>query len=429
MLIENQLKKLGFGTAAVFLLIVAMLLGAPQMYLMAVILALVPVAGWLLNKVLMRGLVCERVSPETADENGRSLITVTVRNEGHFPKFYLRAIDTLPRFVRYAGSPEADSVFLVKLWPGEAGRIKYLIEPQKRGQHKIGPLLIQATDAFGFSELYQKVESYAEILVYPEILPVSPSLLSSGAATGWRDEEDARSRGNGTDFTGVREYRPGDELRRINWKTTARTGTLAVTEYTQGYASDVVLILDRDGNAYEDSGVGKLSAFEYGVKIATAVAATALRQGSKVNISSTGLHSERMLELTGNEELALMLDRFARIEADGEVSLEQQLKYCAPEISAGAIAVIITPRRSDDTALRSALQQWTQPPLSASLHTFWLDKDSFHSAATERKGGKYVGEIDFTSSFGGGTRSDTGFEYQVSVNTNLISLLGGPTYG
>ena len=132
MLIENQLKKLGFGTAAVFLLIVAVLLGVGPMYLMAVIMGLVPFAGWVVNRIIMQGLICTRSAPETADENGRILVTITLENAGYFPKFYLRVIDSLP------------PLYPVRRKPGRRASVRDAALARRDGAY---PLLSRAAEA------------------------------------------------------------------------------------------------------------------------------------------------------------------------------------------------------------------------------------------------------------------------------------------
>jgi uncharacterized protein (DUF58 family) len=424
MLIENQLKKLGFGTAAAFLLIVAMLLGAPQMYLMAIIVALVPVAGWFLGKVLMQGLVCDRTSPATADEHGRMTVTVTVRNQGLFPKFYLRITDGLPRYLRYSGSPSDESVFITQLWPGESSRVKYIVEPQRRGAHVIGPLSVRSTDVFGFSNLRNTSKRFSEVLVYPEVLPVTPTLLSGGASTGWRDEMNARSRGDGIDFTGVREYRPGDELRRINWKTTARTGALAVTEYTQGFATDLTILLDRQASAYVKSGIGVGSAFEYAVKIANSLGATALRQGSCVDLMCMANESDHVVQMRDYAEISILFDFLARVEADGSVDIEQQFSTIWREGNPNSIFVVITPRKPDDPLVRGEIERWSRTNVSSCVNVFWLDKPSFEVAADQIRAGQIGLRTDGAGEPASKIRTEIGCEYTVSARTNLIALLG-----
>ena len=75
-------------------------------------------------------------------------------------------------------------------------------------------------------------------------------------------------RGDGDDFYGVREYAPGDELRRVHWRTTARTGTLAVAEYAQGVTLDVTVALDLFQDAYKGTGSEEHSALETAVTLA-----------------------------------------------------------------------------------------------------------------------------------------------------------------
>ena len=431
MLIENQLKKLGFGTAAVFLLIVAILLGSGPMYLMAVIMGLVPFAGWVVNRIIMQGLICTRSAPETADENGRILVTITLENAGYFPKFYLRVIDSLPRYIRFAGSPEGEPAFVTRLWPGETARIRYYLEPQKRGLHRIGPLTVQATDVFGFGELRALIKQYDEVLVYPSVLPVREDMISNGASVGFQDEQDSQSRGEGSNFTGVREYRVGDQMRRINWRATARTGMLTVSEYSQGFAGDIIVVLDCAAAGYKDSGTGQISAFEYGVTIASSLGIAALRRGNGVQLLLAGASNlaEDTLQLRGETGVGILLNRLAGVEPiaapDDGRSLAADLRAAAGAIKPGTSGLIITPQPQDNPAVRASLEAWTLPPLSTSVRVFWLDAPSFAAAELAWRTGN---SSRHSTSLGGQSSCDNtqlGIEHIVNADSSLTELLSG----
>ena len=91
-----------------------------------------------------------------------------------------------------------------------------------------------------------------------------------------------------TIFMGVREYGPGDELRRVHWRTTARTGKLAVTEYTQGVTLDVTLALDLCESAYKGTGTDDHSALETAVTLTATLLADLLQHGHAVRLVTAG---------------------------------------------------------------------------------------------------------------------------------------------
>jgi uncharacterized protein (DUF58 family) len=296
---------------------------------------------------------------------------------------------------------------------------------------KIGPLHLHTADFLGITPFTRVIDSHAEILVYPEVIPARADFLSTGASAGWRDHEDALTRGSGSDFYGVREYRQGDEVRRINWKATARTGHLAVTEYTQGYANDVIIALDLYADAYVGSGSGKWSALEYAIKIAASLCAAALRQGSAVSLL-TGFGSDGFAEKRrGESQMSYFLDALARAEATASCSFASVLDQASAHATTGTTLVCLTPEPSNDPGVRAALSSWIAPPHSASLYMFWLDKPAFNEASQARGWRKQPrameDETERDAPFA--ELSHYGREFHVGPATNLIDLLGRSVYG
>lgn len=377
MIIDSRIKKLALWTAAFFLLIVAVLLNAQPMYLMAIVVAIIPGVSWLLGLWFASGLECRRTMPLTCSVHERVRIRLRIRNPGHLPRFFLRISDRLPRYLRFRGSDAPQGPLILNLWPGGDEEINYYIEPLKRGLYRVGPMRLLSSDPLGFTNFRKSLADFGELLVYPQVLPVRPDFLEAGGGAGWQDQDSALSRGSGTDFDGVREYRAGDELRRVNWKATARTGELAVTEYTQGYANAMLIAVDTNHEAYNESGAGLESALEYGITLAASIAGAGLRFGSPVSLIFSDDVTMAANPVRGAEQLPALLDMLARVEATSSERfasvLDRALKLTRP----GTILVAITPERSGDAKMRAALGDWLRAPANANVTTFWLEKDVF----------------------------------------------------
>ncbi len=370
---SRRYKWTGLGIAAFFLVIVATNIREDQLFLMVTILLLTPV-GWL----LARGVTCERSLPSSCSEGERIIVTLTVTNTGWLPKFLVQASDRLPRWVREI---KKESPIILQLASGEAGQIIYLLEADKRGAYSVGPTEVTMTDPLGLFTFSQPSAGPSELLVYPVPLPVSHSFLSGASSWGWNDQENALNRGSGVDFHGVREYQSGDELRRVHWRTTARTGKLAVTEFTQGFASDITIALDLNQQAYANSGTGRESALEYAIKIAATLSDALLRQGHDVQFLTPSRPDSPailpQMSPTGPSQRLQVMETLARAEADSEQSLAELLSSAAPDLPAGTILVYLTPQ-INDPALVTALGECTAR--RARLVGFALDPTSFRQA-------------------------------------------------
>lgn len=115
----------------------------------------------------------------------------------------------------------------------------------QRGRYRLGPTRIVSRFPLGIVERGRQMETYDDLLVYPRIghiaawwkRRISDGQESSRTAQG-------RSGAHQDEFHRIREYRPGDELRSIHWKTTARRNELMVREYRQNRDRRLLLILD-----------------------------------------------------------------------------------------------------------------------------------------------------------------------------------------
>lgn len=378
MVITHTLKKFALTLAGLFIAIVAVILNLDQLYLMAAVLFLIPLTSFAVGRVLMRGLACRRVAAGACGEGERTLVTLSVVNEGWLPKMYLRVSDTLPGSLQAVGDP---APLILLLGAGESADVSYTVEGRKRGAYTLGPALVSTTDPLGFYPQVQTVASSSEMLVYPAVVALRRMASGGGGTWGRRAQENAGTRGGGLDFHGVRDYQPGDELRRVHWRTTARTGKLAVMEYTEGAASDFVVALDLHPLSYADTGTGRESALEYAIRMAVAACGYLLGQGHEVQVILPALPPPArggLLALHSTAELPLLLEALARAEAVATETLAEALLQALPRVPMGATLFYITPA-PNDALLASALAEYIGR--GAHVEGGALDRGSFAAAS------------------------------------------------
>src|SRR5947207_8624078 len=146
--------------------------------------------------------------------------------------------------------------------------------------YKLGGYTVKAFDPLGIYAISRRFLADTELLVYPVPDEVTELALSGAERFGVRELPVAAVRGSGVDPDGVREYVPGDPLRRMHWKLTARTGRLSVIEFEESRAVRVVIALDT--SVQVQAGHGPQSTFEYLVRTAASIAQQAIRHGSAV---------------------------------------------------------------------------------------------------------------------------------------------------
>ncbi len=158
---------------------------------------------------------------------------------------------------------------LPRLAPGEKTTLNLSLTPEKRGVIILDDLRICLPDPFGIFQRCRKADAHKDkLIVLPHRYRLPPLDLPGHARFQLGGEAASSTLGQSGDFTGVREYRPGDPLRHIHWKSWARTGKPIVKEYEDVFFPRYGLILDTFTPA-EDADL-----FEEAVSVAASFAAT-----------------------------------------------------------------------------------------------------------------------------------------------------------
>lgn len=215
--------------------------------------------------------VAREIEPQRVERGRPAMGLVAVRNPG-------------PRRTRAATAterlPDGDlTVGLPPLRPGRSTSVPYRLPTHRRGALTIGPLAIVRSDALGLWRTRRTVGAPAVLLVRPRVLPVNPRPAGRTQHVEG-PTSDTAPRGTLT-FHALREYVLGDDIRRVHWRTTARTGTLMVREHVDTSLPSTVIVLDTRADRYDGD------RFEEAVDVAASLVAASQRRGFPVRFVTT----------------------------------------------------------------------------------------------------------------------------------------------
>jgi uncharacterized protein (DUF58 family) len=336
---------LGFG--ALCLVLVAGVLRAQHLYYMAAILLTLPGISYLLGWYTLRGLEFAREMPPVAWEGETGIVGYAVSNPSRFTRFFLAVHETLPNWI----VPQDTEPPLFNVSAGDVTHISHPVRYKRRGVYRVQAFDVTAMDPLGVFAFTRHVPADGELVVYPLPMALPPMPLAGAERYGWQEFVSVALHGGGVDPDGVRPYTPGDPLRRIHWRQTARTNKLAVIEFEESQAVNLTIILDtRRGT---DIGAGTETTLEYGVRMAASVADQALRQGATVRfIAATDAYPDAQTcailadagnEGRGQQQLYRILDALARVEAESTLPISTVVSESANSLLAGTTALVITP--------------------------------------------------------------------------------------
>jgi len=152
----------------------------------------------------------------------------------------------------------------------------YPVPTDRRGRLVVGPLRLRRFGPAGLTVSSHEAEGQDTVRVRPRLLPVRA--VPRGARHGHVDAAERAARG-GTDIIGLREYQPGDDLRRVHWGTSARAGMLMVREDADPLQAHLTVVLDDGTAAY-----ARPDDFEEAVEVAASLLSAAAADGHPVRL-------------------------------------------------------------------------------------------------------------------------------------------------
>jgi uncharacterized protein (DUF58 family) len=155
--------------------------------------------------------------------------------------------------------------------------VRYTVRAARRGRWTLGPLVVTRGDLFGVVRAPANVGSVAEVAVWPAIVALP---APSEALVGEPDRVALGARSPSTDDASLRDYREGDDLRRVHWRSSARRGSLLVRSDERAGMRPVTVLLDQPARP---------TAVEWSISLAASLAVAMLEAGHPVRLLGAGL--------------------------------------------------------------------------------------------------------------------------------------------
>ncbi|MGW4891158.1 DUF58 domain-containing protein [Kitasatospora sp. NPDC004240] len=248
-----------------------------------VLLAALPLAAaLLLAGTRYRVASGRRLSPHRAVAGQEARVHLRLDNVSRVPTGLLLLEDRVP----YVLGPRPRFV-LDRVEPHGHREVSYRVRSDLRGRYPLGPLQLRLSDPFGMCELDRSFAASDVLTVVPQVQPL-PTVRLTGEWAGQGESHTRTLALAGDDDVILREYRPGDDLRRVHWRSTARYGELMVRREEQPQRARATVLLDTREIGHR--GNGPASSFEWAVGCAASVAVHLLERGYQTRLlTDTGL--------------------------------------------------------------------------------------------------------------------------------------------
>jgi uncharacterized protein (DUF58 family) len=372
-------RRAGFTTRATCLLaagvtaiLSGLIFGEIDLIRAGVLAAAVPcAAAFVVHRSRVRIANRRRVEPTQAEAGQAVTVHLTVTNRALLRTSALMLEDSLPARVR------GKARFVVDPLGGhEARAVSYRIPSLGRGRYRVGPLQMRLSDPFGLIDLTRSFTATSEFLVAPVIDALPP--IEPPRSDDLGDSAGSRSVGShGADDQSTREYRTGDDLRKIHWRSSARTGALMVRQEERPWQGQNTILLDVRAVAHvssaddtDDLDPRLTSSFEWAVSAVASIGTHVMLAGRKLSLVGDPAAGERLRF----GDRARLTDHLAEVRAIGRPDLNQAAEIMRSAARDSTLIAVLG--RLDAKALR-ALAEAHARGRSAPAFALLLDVDTW----------------------------------------------------
>lgn len=323
-----RLTRAGLGLVGVaaITLAIALLFGLLELFqLLAVIIAVLVIAVVFVLIRQPKVRVLRATQPTTLRSGEPAQLVLTVKNEkqGKTPVLFAKDVIAGTQSTRLTfGSIEQDQQI----------RVGYSVPATARGLLEVGPLQIDLQDPLGLVKRRLEGAPIQSFLVRPRLL--SMPAIKASAGTLRHHATTAKSNRTGSDeFYALRPYVLGDDLRRVHWKSAARTQNLLVRQDRDAQLGGVTIVCDISVANYTPEG------FERAIVAANSIAHAAYAGGDLTQIYLTD--SLTPVKLDSAESLDLFEEQLALITPSTNTAPDTILEKLSQRSIGGTLVFIL----------------------------------------------------------------------------------------
>jgi uncharacterized protein (DUF58 family) len=344
---------------AVLILIVSLALQQVQLALICLLFLLTGSVSRLWNKYCLHRIEYKRNLSRNRVFFGEEIVyEIEITNRKPLPLPWLQIEDELPEritLLKGKTTPTSeDRVVLSNIFPVNMyHRVKrrFPIQCKQRGTFIFGPSSIRSGDLFGFFRREKRIETLDYLFVYPRLVPLERLGIPSRQFFG--DIRLKRHLFQDPVLTaGVRDYVPGDSLKRIHWKSTARLGRLQTRVYEPTTTVDLSLFLDvRTLKAPLWGSIYQLQ--ELGIITAASISKYALEAGFRVGlyvnqITRFSQGTVRVPHSQHPDQMVHILEALAQLHQIDTTAIASFIRQEAANLPWGSTLVVISAQPTDE---------------------------------------------------------------------------------
>jgi uncharacterized protein (DUF58 family) len=341
--------------SAILLLLLGVLLEVPVVVILAIVVLVLELVGQVWARYGLRDVAYERRLDRDRIGWGEEIpMAIEVWNRKRLPLAWLRAEDQASAGVvvreRALAVGRRSAIVLRNAWtlaPFERVVRHYHVGAESRGVYQLGPVDLSVGDLSAREAAAEQREDVVRFLVRPRIVPARPVPRrdrpggTERAAFGLTEDVSR--------FAGIRDYAPGDPVRRIHARSSARLGRPVVKRFEPSRERDVLIALDVETSGRSLGPLAATEEVESLFVIAASLVLSLALERAAIGLAAAGYHraESRFAFLPVSEapgQAERIFDLLARLSADPSAPFERLLGLILRSVRAGTTVVVLTSR-------------------------------------------------------------------------------------
>nr|WP_273400248.1 DUF58 domain-containing protein [Bifidobacterium indicum] len=244
--------------------------------------------------------------------------------------------------------PEPSHLPVPALSPGQSVHLHLNLQARHRGAISLGPVTVEAGDPFGVIRRHRVLSAGNQLYVHPRTIGLNP--ITAGLQRDLEGQTTSGTVDDDMEFHALRPYEPGDDIKRVHWLSTAKTGSMMVRQYEPTLRTDTVLWMDTDPSSYSSA-----EEFELAVSIFASLGARCLLDGralaAMIPTNLAGNH-------TGTDRDRQMSNRRVGLLQNRPVCEADLLRSDTPRAFLDACSLILPVQRPTEGSGRQTSASW-----------------------------------------------------------------------
>jgi uncharacterized protein (DUF58 family) len=343
-------RALGFVACALACYGAGLLTGVAELFMLAMAGLLLPLGAWLVVRTGHRQVGATRtVRPLRAPQGERFTVELAVENAGRFDTGVLLVTDRVPFQLGAAAR------FVLPSVPsGARERIRYTLQAAARGRYAVGPTIARLSDPFDLAQTTLSLAQASEVIVHPRVERL-PAPGFSGEFAAAPVARVRRLNTAGEEFYTTREYREGDDLRKVHWRSSAKRGELMIRQDESPRQARALVVVDLRRRAHH--GTDEHGSLERAVSAAASVVVRLAASGFELACLTDDGHEVRP---AGRADAAVaILDFLATVTPSSGDSLGPLAAHVARAGEGLLVAVLAVPSADEAAALARCRQSFS----------------------------------------------------------------------